>query len=31
MVDKFSKMTYIKNQKKLIESDLYIGLEGVIL
>ena len=30
MVDKFSKMTYIKDQRKLIESDLYIGPEGVI-
>ena len=29
MVDKFSKETYIKDQKKFLESDLYIGLEGV--
>ena len=29
MVDKFSKMTYIKDQKKLLESNLYIGPEGV--
>ena len=30
MVDKFFKVTYIKNQKKLLESDLYIGPEGVL-
>ena len=30
MVDKFSKVTYIKDKKKLLESDLYIGTEGVL-
>ena len=30
MFDKFSKMIYIKNKKKILENDLYIGLEGVI-
>ena len=30
MVDKFSKVTYIKDKKKLLESDLYIGLEEVL-
>ena len=30
MVDKFSKVTYIKDHRKLLESDLYIGLEGVL-
>ena len=29
MVNKFSKVIYIKNKKKL-ESDLYIGLKGVL-
>ena len=27
MVDKFSKMTYIENKKKILENDLYIGSE----
>ena len=29
MVDKFSKMIYIKYQRKFLESNLYIGPEGV--
>ena len=29
MIDKFSKVTYIKDQRKFLESDLYIGSEGV--
>ena len=30
MIDKFFKVTYIKNKKKLPESDLYIESEGVL-
>ena len=30
MVDKFSKVTYIKDQRKFLENDLYIGPEGVV-
>ena len=29
IVDKFFKMTYIKDKKKLLKSDLYIGLDGI--
>ena len=29
MIDKFSKITYINDQKKFLKSDLYIGSEGV--
>ena len=29
MVDKFSKVTCIEDQRKLLESDLYIGPEEV--
>ena len=30
MVNKFFKVTYIKNQKKFLKSNLYIGSEGVL-
>ena len=29
MIDKFSNVIYIKDQRKLLKSDLYIGTEGV--
>ena len=29
MVDKFFKVTYIKDQKKFLENELYIKLKGV--
>ena len=29
IVDKFSKITYIKDQRKLLENDLYVGPDGV--
>ena len=29
MIDKFCKRTYIKDQRKFLESDLYIGPDGV--
>ena len=29
IIDKFSKMTYIKNKKKFLKYDLYIGSEEV--
>ena len=31
MSNKFSKTTYIKDQRKLLKNDLYIGSEGVAL
>ena len=30
IVDKFSKVIYINDQRKLLESDTYIGPEGVV-
>ena len=30
MIDKFSKVTYINDQRKFLESDLYIGPDGVL-
>ena len=31
MINKFSKIIYIKDQKKFLESDLYIRLDVVII
>ena len=30
MINKFSKLTYIKDQRKFLKSDLYIKSDGVI-
>ena len=31
IIEKFSKTTYIKDQRKFLKNNLYIELEGVIV